>query len=68
MHPDFAAALLDPGSDLEQFQPQRVKGGRGKRCACKMVTQQPHQAIGIRVQQQAELVGGKAVAAETVGF
>jgi hypothetical protein len=66
--PDAAAGLPNPGPDLQEPEPQGVDLGRGQFRALKVLAQQPEQAIGRGVQQQPELVGQEAVAAQTVGL
>jgi hypothetical protein len=66
MHPDAPTGLTDAGPDLQELKAQGVDLGRGQFRALEVVAQQPKQAIGGGVEQQPELVGQEAVAAQAV--
>ena len=66
MDPDSTAALFDSGTDFQKLQPQGVHSGSGQFSTLQVLAQQPHQAVGICVQQQPELVGSKPVAAKPI--
>ena len=67
MDPDAATGLPDAGPDLQELEAEGVDLGRGQLCAFQVVAQQPEQAVGRGVEQQPELVGQEAVAAQAVG-
>ena len=62
--PDAAAGFPDAGPDLQELEPQGVYLGRGQFRALAVVTQQPKQAVGRGVEQQPQLVGQEAMAAQ----
>lgn len=66
--PDATAGFPDSGPDLQKFEPQGIDLGGFQFRALQVPTQQPEQAIGGGVQEQAELVGQKTVATQAVGL
>ena len=59
---DVRRLLPHPATDLHQPQPQRRQFHRFLTRCHECAPQSVEQAVGRRVEQQAELVGGKAVA------
>jgi len=68
VNPDAAAPRTDAGPDFQEFEPQGVDLGHGQFRALDVAAQQPKQAVGRGVEQQPELVGQEAVAAQAIGL
>ena len=67
MNPDAARGLTDASADFEEPGAQRFDLDRAPRLRQLQQTKQIDQIVGEGMQQQAEGVGQKAVAAQAVG-
>jgi hypothetical protein len=68
VHSYAAAGIPDAGPDLQELQPQGIDLSSFQIRALQVPTQQPEQAVGGGVQEQAELIVQKTVAAQAVGL
>ena len=67
VQPDLGEELPDPAADLEEAQPEGVELHAGHAAPDQPAAQGIEQPVGGGVQEQPELVGPEAVAAEAIG-
>ena len=56
-----------PAADLDEAEAERVQTQRGDPCLAEPAPQRVEQPVGGSMEQQAELIGPEAVAAEPIG-